>query len=353
VLEGLGPGNLGDPTKYCNTSGVVNAFFNQGSNLQDGNGFVSEFPPVTYSNQRKVFLASSSANANPESPLTPGDIYTEHRIEIKHNTDLVQEVLDEIDGFNVDVVQPGGGGSSYIEHVMGTVVGNDPHSTDGMATYGRVLKPTLFDSWSTPSPGVFKLIETNRSTMVADTEVNFEAGAYLFRITPPEANSEDDVFAACISKQGKVYLQIPGSVREDTYDGTKNVSVEAEFGGGIKARIGKEALTGESVRVFCEGSIHFEVGADARGKGFTPVYHCSVDATYLGGNDNDNNALSESIQGNARRAVTGDDVHTVNGSSHLIVDGQITVQGTRVLINGISGYTLNAEEENKLIAGKT
>jgi hypothetical protein len=339
VLEGLGPGNTGDPTKYCNKSGVVNAFFNN----------TAEFPPVTYSNGRKVFFAATIPNANFESQKSPADIFTEHRVELKHTTDAVQDVLDEIDGFNVDTYHP----RLYIEHVLGTVVGNDPNTDDGMNLYGRVLKPSLFDNWQSSQPGRFKMLEATRTVGTSDLEVNNQAGAYLFRINPPSGNAEDDPFAICVSKQGKTFVNIPGSTVEDTYDGTKNVSLEASLGGGLKAYIGKEALSGESVHLFCEGSVHVEFGPDARGKGFTPVYHCSVNATYLGGNDNDNNALSENIRGNHRRAITGDTVTTVNGSHHTIVDGQITQQGTRVLINGIYGYSLNAAEYNHMISGKT
>jgi hypothetical protein len=339
ILEMLGPGNIGDPTKYANTSGVVNAFFNQ----------VGEFPPVTYANGRKVFFASNVVNANPESINTPGDIYTEHRIELKHTTDAVQDVLDEIDGFNVDTIHP----RTFIEHVMGTLVGNDPNSSDGMATYGRVLKPTLFDNWNSATPGRFKLIEASRSVGSADQEVNFQAGAFLFRVNPPQSDAEDNPFAVCISKQGKTYVNIPGSTQEDTFDGTKNVSIEAALGGGLKAYIGKEVLSGESVRLFCEGGVHIEFGPDARGKGFTPVYHCSVDEQYLGGNDNDNNARSTAIRGNERKSVTGDTVTSVNGSHHTFVDGQHTTQATRVMINALSGYTLNSDSVNQMISGKT
>lgn len=339
ILENLGPGNIGDPTRYANTSGVVNSFFNN----------FGEFPPVTYSNGRKVFFASTVVNANPENANTPGDMYTEHRIELKHTTDAVQDVLDEIDGFNIATFNP----RPYIEHVMGTVVGNDPSNSDGMATYGRVVKPALFDNWNSSQPGQFKMLKCTRPVMGLDQEVNFQAGAYLFRISPPQSNDEDNPFAVAVSKQGKTYVNIPGSNVEDTFDGTKNVSLEANLGGGLKAYIGKEALSGESIHVFCEGSIHFEVGGDTRGKGFTPVYHCSVDETYMGGNDSDNNARSTAINGNARMAVTGDNVTTVNGSSHLICDGQITHQGTRVLINAISGYTLNSDSVNQMISGQT
>lgn len=338
-LETLGPGNTGDPTRYSNTSGVVNSFFNQ----------TTTFPPVTYSNGRRVFFGSNAVNANPESSNTPGDIYTEHRIELKHTTDMVQDVLDEIDGFNIDTLHP----RTYIEHVMGTVIGNDPNSSDGMVTYGSVLKPTLFDNWGSIQPGSFKMIKADRPISGLDNEVSFQAGAFLFRINGPESNDDDNPFAICVSKQGKTFINIPGSVQEDTYDGTKNVSVEATFGGGIKAHIGKEALSGESLRVFFEGGVHVEFGPDARGKGFTPVYHCSVDETYSGGNDNDNVAKSTNVVGNARFAVTGDYVESISGSAHTICDGQITQQGSRINVNGISGYTLNTSEGNFMFSGKT
>lgn len=339
VLEALGPGNSGDPTKYASTTGVVNAFFNQ----------FGEFPPVTYSNGRKIFFVSTAVNANPESANTPGDIYTEHRVELKHTTDAVQDVLDEIDGFNIDTVHP----RTFIESVMGTVVGNDPNSSDGMYLYGRVLKPTLFDTWVSGQPGKFKMQEAVRPVGGLDNEVNFQAGAFLFKVNPPESNDDDNPFAICISKQGKAYVNIPGSTQEDTYDGTKNVSLEAMLSGGLKAYIGKEINSGESIHLYCEGAVHVEFGADANGKGYTPVFHCSVDETYEGGNDNQNAARSTNIRGNCQLAVTGDNVTTVSGSHHTFCDGQITSQATRMNINAISGYTMNTAEENKMVSGKT
>lgn len=339
ILETLGPGNSGDPTKYANTTGVVNAFFNQ----------TTLFPPTTYSNGRRVFLPSTTVNANPESSKTPGDIYTEHRIELKHTTDMVQDVLDEIDGFNIDTLHP----RTFIEHVMGTVIGNDPNSSDGMNTYGYVLKPTMFDNWGSLQPGSFKMTKAVRPVQGLDNEVSFQAAAFLFRINPPESNDDDNPFAIAVSKQGKTFINIPGSAQEDTYDGTKNVSVEATFGGGIKVHVGKEVNSGESLRAFFEGGVHVEFGPDARGKGFTPVYHCSVDETYAGGNDDDNNARSTNIIGNSRFAVTGDHVETISGSHYTIVDGTVALQGSRFNVNANSGVSVNTSEGNYMYSGKT
>jgi len=339
VLESLGPGNPGDPTKYANTSGVVNPYFNQ----------TAEFPPVTYASGRKAFFAATVPASNFESPLSPADAFTEHRIELKHTTDTVQDVLDEVDGFTIDTYHP----RTYIEHVLGTVVGNDPNTDDGMNTYGRVLKPALFDNWQSSSLGRFKMLEATRTAGTSDTEVNFQAGAFLFKINPPAGNDEDNPFAVAVSKQGKTYVNIPGSTSEDTYDGTKNVSLEASLAGGLKAYIGKESLSGESIHLFCEGSVHVEFGPDSRGKGFTPIYHCSVDAQYQGGNDNDNNALSESVRGNQRMAVTGDSVTTVNGSHYVICDGAVSAHATNIVHNATSGYSINTDEYNGTIMGKT
>jgi hypothetical protein len=345
VLQALGPGNPGDPTKYTNAAGVVNSFFNN----------TAEYPPVVYSNGKRAFFAADIPFANFESANTPANVYTEHRIELKHQTDAVQDVLDEIDGFNVDTLHP----RPYIEHVMGTVVGNDPSSDDGMELYGQILKPTLFDNWQSKSPGRFKMLATNRTVGQNDLEPANQAGAFLFRVNPPQSPSEDDPFALCISKQGKVYVNIPGSNVEDTYDGTKNVSLEAMLGGGLKAYVGKEALSGESIHLFCEGAIHFEVNGDASGNGVTPIFNCAYNVQFNGGNNNPatpgtaGQAYSEQIRGNCQRAISGDDVKTINGSCHTIVDGQHATQATRVLVNATSGNTLNASEDNKMISGKS
>jgi hypothetical protein len=337
ILELLGPGNPGDPQKFASTSGVVNSFFNN-----------SEFPSVTYSNGKKTFFASNTPYANPESIKTPGDMYTEHRIELKHVTDGVQDMLDEIDGFNVDTVNP----RVYIEHVMGTVVGNRTDDSDSMNLYGKVLKPTLFSNWGQPGAGHFKLVEAIRTAGVADYEVNNQAGAYLFRINHPEANVEENPFGICVAKQGKVYVNVPGSVAEDTYDGTKNVSVEASFGGGIKVYVGREVSTGESIRAFLEGGIEFEVGKNAVGKSIGPIYHGSVDNTYMG-NDNEGFALSNVVRGNERRSITGDYTLTINGSSYTVTDGTFGAHATKILLNSTSGYTLNSSNKSETIAGQS
>lgn len=343
VLEMLGPGNPGDPQRLSNAQGVVVNYIN--NYVASGGG---EFPPVTYSNGKKAFFASNTPFANPESIQTPGDMYTEHRIELKHVTDAVQDVLDEIDGFNVDLVNP----RVYIEHAMGTIVGNRTDDSDAQNLYGKVLKPTLFPAWASPGAGHFKLIEATRSIGTADIEVNNQAGAYLFRINHPEANVEENPFAICVAKQGKTYVNIPGSVLEDTYDGTKNVSVEASFGGGIKVYIGKEVSTGESIRAFLEGGINFEVGKSKIGRSMDPVFHGSVNNTFIG-NDNENFALTNSIRGNVQMSVTGDSTTTVNGSFFDIVDGARQINATNVNLNATSGYALSSSTKSETIAGQS
>jgi len=344
VLEALGPGNIGDPTKYSSTTGVVNSFFNN----------TTEFPPITYSNGKRVFFPCDIPFANMESQNTPANGYTEHRIELKHQTDLVQDVLDEIDGFGVDVLHP----RPYIESAMGTIVGNDPNSDDGMFLYGQILKPTLFDNWLSPTRGRFKMLATGRTAGTNDIEPVNQAGAFLFRINPPSANVEDDPFAVCVSKQGKLYVNVPGSNVEDGFDGTKNVSAEVNLGGGLKAYIGKEALTGESIHLFCEGAINYTVNGDANGQGVKVTYNCAYAAEHNGGNANlqpgvGNSAYSRSVRGNDYVAVTGDHVKTISGSDHSIVDGQAVVQATRILHNATSGYSLNTSEYNTMISGKS
>ena len=122
------------PTTFINTS--------TGKVLDRINDDV-EFPPLTYSNGRQVFYPSDSAAVNFEDPNNGGSLraFTERRLEIRHDTDLQQEVLEEIDGFSIDRPRV------YIEQVFGTTIGNDPFSSLGQRQYGRILKPKIFEDF--------------------------------------------------------------------------------------------------------------------------------------------------------------------------------------------------------------
>lgn len=325
------------PTTFANASGTV---------LDRINDDV-EFPPVTYSNNRQAFYASDQAAVDFEDALGGGSMraFTERRLEIRHDTELSTEVLDEIDGFGVDRPR------TYIEQVFGTLVGNDPFSTLGQRQYARVLKPKIFEDFDqTAAPSGFRLEECLRPPSTAVDEALTMAGGYLFRLTPPRSASRNE-FAMAVSKQGKAFLNIPGSTVENYL--AKNVSAEVNAGGALKMRLGASTPDRISLHLTLEGGIFLDVGPNANGECITTNFRGAIKNTYRGGNSVDGTAHSIDVQGNTEKNVSGDDLQTVRGAYQKSVDGGYNIKANAVKINGVNGYTGNFGAYTAVISGKT
>lgn len=321
-------------------------YLSNGTFLERVNDF-EEFPPVTYSNGRQAFLASRSPATNPEDSLNGGvsRAFTEHRLEVRHESDLTQEVLEDTDGFAVDRPRV------YIESVLGTTVGNDPFSSQGARQYARVLKPKIFDDFDQSSPGVFAMDECHRPPAVGVDEAMTMAGAVLLKMLPPKASSKNP-FAMGVSKQGKVFLNIPKSTSENYSE--KNISVEANLEGALKAYIGASAPQKLSLHLTLEGGIYLDVGANADGECITTNYRGAVKNIFRGnGNSVDDVAHSTDVQGNSERSTSGNDVHTVRGYHQMTVDGGYQVGASSVKMNGLNGFTGNFGGWSNVISGKT
>lgn len=309
----------------------------------------NEFPPVTFSNGRQAFYASSSPATNFEDPLNGGALrtFTERRLEIRHEADLLQEVLDEIDGFSVDRPR------AYIEQVLGTVVGNDAASTLGQRQYGRVLKPKVFEDFdqiASPIPG-FALEECLRPPSTSVDEALTMAAAYLLRIKPPRSSSKSD-FAFAVSKQGKVFANIPGSASESYL--AKNVSAEINMEGALKARIGAASPDRYSIHLTTEGGIFLDVGSNADGQCLTMNYRGAVKNIFRGGgNSVDDVAHSLDVQGNAESHISGNDTQVVNGKYLKTVSGGYNVKADAIKMNALNGFTAMLGGWSTLISGKT
>ncbi len=303
-----------------------------------------EFPSVMLSTGRRTFYASPSVATNFEDPDTGGvgEAYTEVRTEVRHTSDLVQEVRSEIDGFTIS--RP----NVYIESVLGTYVGNDAF-TD-INTYGRVLKPKLFESFgdrSAPKPLRLEPAERGPLRDEADTK----AAAFVFRIKPPRAVTET-TFCASVNKEGKLFLNVPGSKDDDLPD-AKNISLEANLEGAMKIRVGKAQPSGLSAHVTLEGGLLLDVGSDATGNAIQVVYHSGVQSAYKGNPNTDDVALTETIQGNREQFVSGNAQDIVAGAATLQVDGGYGVNASRVNVNALNGFTGNYGELNQLVSGKS
>ncbi len=332
-LQTMGPDpTVGGPNKYSNASGKVLGLFNN----QTG-----DFPPVTYSNGKRSFYPSTVVGTNFEDPTSGALTYTERRIEVSHTTDATQEVRDEIDGLGID------GPRVYIEQVLGTVVGNDSLSSRGLRQYGRVLKPQLFDDVVSTSRGAgkFDLHEVPRSPTEPDQEVDTTAGAYLFRIVPPSNQTDTDTqFAFAVSKQGKVFLNVPGSKVERYPSGSKNVSVEANFGGAVKAFLGADTVFGASLIADLAGGIKARIGHLSTGRAIDIEYGSLVKQTFTGSPaDTEGNGivLDTTVIGNENKTLTGDHIMAAYGAITHTANGGYTVLADGVSMSGQGGYTGN------------
>jgi hypothetical protein len=336
-LQAAGPGvGSGTEAKFASSSGRLLDLFNN----------TSEFPPVTYSNGRRVHYPPTSPGVSIEGVDSIADAFVEDRIEISHTSDLSQEVIEEIDGFSMDRRPP------YIERVLGTVVGNDMTSTRGQRQYAKILKPRLFPDFLTRAPGKFSLEEIDRQPTLPDFESVTVAGAMLFRMRPPRSVGES-AFVAAVSKQGKLFLNIPASVQEDYPSGSKKVSAEANLEGALKMFIGANAPDRISVHATLEGGLHADIGRDAQGNAITMRFHSATKVQYEGNPNEDNLATSIEVRGVKQSSISGAENKVIEGSKQTIVSGAIKQQADRINQNATSGFSGNYGELNQMVSGKS
>lgn len=312
----------------------------------------ARFPPVTFSNGRRAHYPVTSPGIDFEHPTenAGADAFTEERLEMLHSTDLVQEVREEIDGFQMDR-KP-----IYIERILGTLVGNDTSSDTGLKQYGQLLRPKIFDDFLATSPGTFSLETIARSPM-DDDEAFTTSGAYLFRINPPPkppgVSDNLNAFAVAVSKQGKLFVNIPGSRVEKYASGVKNVSAEINMAGALKMRLGAASPNGVALHLTSEGSVVFDFRGGSSGAGLTFRTHSSYVVEAQGVPDNNNVAYSESLQGNKQTYSSGDNIQRVDGGKATTVNGGYKILADRFSVNAQSGFGLNAGGIDVLSSGKS
>jgi hypothetical protein len=303
-----------------------------------------------FSNGRQAHYQATSPGVNFEDADTPQEVYTEDRVEITHTTDLTQEVREEIDGFQMDR-RP-----LYIERVLGTVVGNDTSSSTGLQQYGQLLRPKIFDDFQATSPANF-VVEAIARSPLDDSESYTTAGAYLFRIVPPPSpvgrSDTTSVFAVSVSKQGKLFVNIPGSRVEKYSSGTKNVSAEVNMEGALKMRLGAAKPDGIALHLTLEGGAIFDFRGSSSGAGLRFRTHSSYIIEAQGVPDNNNVAYSENLQGNREAYSAGDSIENVGGAKVTTVNGRYSVLADRFSVNAQSGMGVNAGEYNMLVSGKS
>jgi len=333
-LQAAGPGiTPGVAPKYALTNGDVLNLFND----------FKEFPPITYSNGRQVHYPPTSPAVSVEDIKSAADAFVEQRMELSHSSDLTMEILEEVDGFEMDRRLP------YIEQVFGTLVGNDFNSVRGQRQYARILKPRIFPDFQSNDPGKFVLDEVIRQP-AQDEEAFTNAGAYLFKIRPPKSTG-DNFYAHAITKEGKILLNVPGSKTENYT--AKNVSAEVNMEGALKAYIGASTPDRNSINAVLAGGIKAIIGHNADGNALDITYRSSVKVQYGTTTPNNNDMAYESVvKGKTRKIVTGTDQEQV-ANKEMLVDGGFQIHADRLNINAFQGFGGNFGEIAWMVSGKS
>lgn len=312
----------------------------------------TQMPPVVSSNGRRAFYPATLPGVSFEDPSDGlgAEVYTEDRLELTHTTDLVQEVREEIDGFQMDR-RP-----IFIERVLGTLVGNDTSSDNGLQQYGQLLRPKIFDDFLTTRPGVFATETVGRSPL-DDSEAYTTTGAYLFKVTPPPSpagrSDTTSAFAVAVSKQGKLFVNVPGSRVEKYASGTKNVSAEINMDGALKMRLGASTPDNIALHLTLEGGAIFDFRGGAGGAGLRFRTHSSYIIEAQGVQDDNNVAYSEQLQGNRESYTAADSVERVDGARSTTVNGGYSLLADRISLNAHSGVGVNAGQLDVLISGES
>jgi len=260
--------------------------------------------PMTLPNGKKVNYVC----ALPISPLERGVPLTERRLELHELSPLSMRFTEDTEHFagDSDARIP------LIEHVQGTLVGNDITDPD---IYGRVLKAQLFTSM-TQATGVWALNEAQSSRGVfRDNEIHSEAVADYLRVGN---------YRRAITKTGNVYISVPRSSQSGSLgDGH---SVHAALAGALKLTLGKENATGTSAYIRAEGAVKAVIGRgltnDQGEKGR------SIDVTAAGGVNMSING-TDSEETSLRTSMTGKEYRTVGRDYHVTTKGSynLTIHG--------------------------
>lgn len=203
----------------------------------------------------------------------------EHRVEVAHASDGTLPVSEETDGFDADRVPPTDPRSSeapsgarsinapMVEHVLGTVVGNDPFSIVGRQQYGHPLRAQVFASDGSAAPAFLSGLGTPMA----------EHAAAMFRVTPPLDPSLAPTWWS-VTKDGRVRASIGGP------PGT--ASAEIAMQGGLRMSTGSSS--GYSFDLSADGKIRINAkkGSVEDNVGVEVSSDSGAVRIFAGGNDN-------------------------------------------------------------------
>ena len=231
---------------------------------------------------------------------------TEYRIELSHVHDGTLPVTEQTDGFDADRIPlKGADPSTYIEWVLGSVVGNNPHVSNG-SLYGVPLVPKLPEG-----------------TLVGGLDVNLgEHMATLLKLVPVSP-SEDSPTWMGLNKAGayKAYI-----------GNTESNAVDIRVAGGMNISAGGRININSDVEVVLTG-------------GFNMVAESKPLKIYAGGtnrtSDNTEAEFNPSLELGGKESVT------------ISAEQGILMEAPKVAIKNASVYSLEVSENATVSAGES
>lgn len=244
--------------------------------------------------------------------------YTEHRTEISHVWDGTLPVSDQTDDFDADRLPRAEGGVSshkpFIEHVMGTVVGNDPYSAVGRTLYGKPIKPRVFDESGSPAP----------SMESANGQPEGDQAAFLFRMFPPTVTSGPETWTS-FTKDGRFLAALQGPQTQ-------------RYGAEIFSRSGIRVATGGVLRLEADGGLELKInnGDSSDNLGLNLNSNNGAVRIYGGGKQNLGSAGKQSAPTDGGQ---GD-------QPNVVVEGRdnVEIKGARRILNNANKVETRASE---------
>ena len=230
---------------------------------------------------------------------------TEYRIELSHVHDGTLPVTEQTDGFDADRVPlPGSEPTTYIEWVLGSVVGNNPHVNNG-SLYGVPLIPKLPEG-----------------TLVGGLDADLgEHMATLMKLVPVSP-SEDAPTWMGLNKAGafKAYI-----------GNTESNAVDVRVAGGINVSAGGRININSDIEVLMSG-------------GFNMVSESKPLKIYAGGS----NRTDDNTEAEFNKSLE------LGGKQSVVINSEegVLMEAPKVSIRNASVVDVNASENIEVNAGE-
>lgn len=288
---------------------------------------------VGLSARGEVDNAVSSALQGQES-LPPAAL-TEWRLEMTHTADGTLPVTEQTDGLDAEKLPSrdpsdgdalSGGHQTFIEHVLGSVVGNDPFSLLGRPLYGLPLKPVVFTDAGEVNPAMISAVGSGLQ----------DHAATLFRITPPVPGPTfNGASFTSWTKDGRFKAFVAGGP----------VSGEVAFAGDFSLSVGG------SLNLHLAGGIHFN-GAPGPGNVGVSLGSPTGAVVISGGGALDSGSAARDA---APGSMSGNDTPSLllQGSQNVTMrsDGSIVMGAPTVNIADAGAININAQNLLTLRSG--